>query len=216
MSWPTLSEFSGSAPRPTAVKSPQQRWENGYKHDIQSVPGTRERWATCWLVGDPEFKSLQNPSDHHHALAGGKVYVLQCRQLFISSWPASTLVFPQVAQARNMSIGEHRLALLRNIRNIRICKGKKNYRFCNLRKWKDFNKKMLTLLKMFVTSLLCGPWADLWPVYGFLCKRFSLYMKVYQGWALQPSSPTDPLNEKGRKFASTAPIASKFCLGNTR
>ena len=51
--------------------------------------------------------------------------MLQCRQLFISSWPASTLVFPQVAQARNMSIGEHRLALLRNIRNIRICMGKK-------------------------------------------------------------------------------------------
>ena len=127
-----------------------------------------------WLVGDPEFKSLQNPSDHHHALAGGKVYVLQCRQLFISSWPASTLVFPQVAQARNMSIGEHRLALLRNFRNIRICMGKKNYRFCNLRKWKDFNKKILTLLKMCVTSLLCGQWADLWPVYGFLCKQYIL------------------------------------------
>ena len=33
----------------------------------------------------------------------------------------------QVAQARNMSIGEHRpsLALLRNIQNIRICMGKK-------------------------------------------------------------------------------------------
>ena len=33
----------------------------------------------------------------------------------------------QVAQARNMSIGEHRraLALLHNIRNIRICMGKK-------------------------------------------------------------------------------------------
>ena len=127
-----------------------------------------------WLVGDPEFKSLQNPSDHHHALAGGKVYVLQCHQLFISSWPASTLVFPQVAQARNMSIGEHRLALLRNFRNIRICMGKKNYRFCNLRKWKDFNKKILTLLKMCVTSLLCGQWADLWPVYGFLCKQYIL------------------------------------------
>ena len=38
---------------------------------------------------------------------------------------------------------------------------------------------------MCVTSLLCGPRADLWPFYGFLCKRFSLYIKVYQGWALQ-------------------------------
>ena len=38
---------------------------------------------------------------------------------------------------------------------------------------------------MCVTSLLSGPRADLWPFYGFLCKRFSLYIKVYQGWALQ-------------------------------
>ena len=30
--------------------------------------------------------------------------------------------------------------------------GKKTYRFCNLRKWKDFNKKQLTLPKMCVTS----------------------------------------------------------------
>ena len=44
-------------------------------------------------------------------------------------------------------------ALLRSIQNIRICMGKKTYRFCNLRKWKDFNKKQLTLLKMCVTSL---------------------------------------------------------------
>ena len=36
------------------------------------------------------------------------------------------------------------------------------------------NKKQLTLLKMCVTSLLCGPRADLWPFYGLLCKRFSL------------------------------------------
>ena len=39
-------------------------------------------------------------------------------------------------------------------------------------------KKQLTLLKMCVTSLLCGPRADLWPIYGFLCKRFSLYIEV--------------------------------------
>ena len=37
-------------------------------------------------------------------------------------------------------------------------------------------KKQLTLLKMCVTSLLCGPRADLWPFCGFLCKRFSLYI----------------------------------------
>ena len=29
---------------------------------------------------------------------------------------------------------------------------------------------------MCVTSLLCGPWADLWPFNGLYCKRFSLYI----------------------------------------
>ena len=38
---------------------------------------------------------------------------------------------------------------------------KKAYDSCNLRKWKDFNKKQFPLLKMCVTSLLCGPRADL-------------------------------------------------------
>ena len=33
---------------------------------------------------------------------------------------------------------------------------------------------------MFVTSLLCGPRADLWPFYGFLCKRFSLYSLFFR------------------------------------
>ena len=94
--------------------------------------------------------------------------------------------------------------------------GKKPYRFSNLRKRKDFIKKQLTLLKMCVTSLLCGPWADLWPFYGFLFEWFSLYIKVYQGWALQRSGSTDPPKENGREFAPTAPIASKFRLGNTR
>ena len=28
---------------------------------------------------------------------------------------------------------------------------------------------------MCVTSLLCGPWADLWPFFGLYCKRFPLY-----------------------------------------
>ena len=40
-------------------------------------------------------------------------------------------------------------------------------------------KKQLTLHKTCVTSLLGGPWDDLWPFYGFLCERFSLYIKVY-------------------------------------
>ena len=57
--------------------------------------------------------------------------------------------------------------------------GKKTYRFCNLRNERiSKKKKQLTLLKMYVTSILCGPRADLWPFYWFLCKRFSLYIKV--------------------------------------
>ena len=33
---------------------------------------------------------------------------------------------------------------------------------------------------MCVTSLLCGPQADLWPFHGVLCKRFSLpYESLY-------------------------------------
>ena len=109
---------------------------------------------------------------------------------------------------------EHRRtsALLRNIRNITICMGKKPIVSVTY----ENERKQLTLLKMCVTSLLCDPRADLWPFYGFLCKRFSLYIKVYQGWALQRSGSTDPPKENGRKFAPTAPIASKFRLGNTR
>ena len=65
--------------------------------------------------------------------------------------------------------------------------GKKNI-VSDLRKWKDFNKKQLTLLKMCVKSLLCGPRADLWPFYGFLCKRFPLYIKVnlFECYATMP------------------------------
>ena len=42
---------------------------------------------------------------------------------------------------------------------------------------------------MCVTSLLCGPLAVFWPFYGFLCTRFSLYIK-------------------GRKSAATFPVRS--------
>ena len=32
-----------------------------------------------------------------------------------------------------------------------------------------------------VTSLLCGPWADLWPFCGLYCKWFPLYTKPLYG-----------------------------------
>ena len=90
---------------------------------------------------------------------------------------------------------EHRRTsvLLHNIWNIRICRGKKTYCFCNLRKWKDFNKKQLTLLKMCVTSLLCSPWADLWPFFGCLGKWFSLYINVFSHTNLYISNVTRPM-----------------------
>ena len=46
----------------------------------------------------------------------------------------------------------------------------------------SIKKKQLTLLKMCVTSLLCSPQADLWAFYGFLCKRFSLYIKKFPSY----------------------------------
>ena len=49
---------------------------------------------------------------------------------------------------------------------------KKTYRFRNLRKLKDFNKKRLTLYKICVTFLLCGPWADLWRFMGCTVNGF--------------------------------------------
>ena len=62
----------------------------------------------------------------------------------------------QVAQAR----------ILRNIQNIRICMGKKPIVSVTYENERISIKKQLTLLKMCVSSLLCDPWADLWPFYG--------------------------------------------------
>ena len=80
----------------------------------------------------------------------------------------TTQVKPQVAPARNMSIGDKRHCCVTS--KYKDLYGKKIYRFCNLRKWKDFNKKQLTLLKMCVTWSKGRFMAILW----FLCKPFSL------------------------------------------
>ena len=45
--------------------------------------------------------------------------------------------------------------------------GKKPFVYVTNENEKISIKKQLTLLKMRVTSLLCGPRADLWPFYGF-------------------------------------------------
>ena len=55
--------------------------------------------------------------------------------------------------------------------------GKKDYRFCNLRKCKDFNKKVDLIFHKMCGRLSCvvhGPiYSRFMP--GFYCKRFSLY-----------------------------------------
>ena len=46
--------------------------------------------------------------------------------------------------------------------------GKKTYRFCNLRKWKDFNKNSLPYLKrvLHLSFVVHG------PIYGFYVNGF--------------------------------------------
>ena len=62
--------------------------------------------------------------------------------------------------------------MLRNIRNIRICMGKKPIVSLT---YENERISIKNSLKMCVTSLLCDPWAHIWPLYGLYCKRFSLY-----------------------------------------
>ena len=54
--------------------------------------------------------------------------------------------------------------------------GKKTYRFVTYENERIAIKNRVTLLKMCVTYLLCGPRADLWPVYvsfmGFYVNGF--------------------------------------------
>ena len=57
---------------------------------------------------------------------------------------------------------EHRRALLCNVQNIRICMGKKPIVSVTYENERISIKKQLTLIKMCVTSLPCGPQADLW------------------------------------------------------
>ena len=100
-------------------------------------------------------------------------------------------------------------ALLRNIQNIRICMGEKTFCFCNQRKWKDFNKKQFTLLKMCVTSLLCSPRADLSTFSGFLCKRLSLYINVYPGGGgVLPHITLAPRANQRSQISATSPVWS--------
>ena len=127
-------------------------------------------------------------------------------------------IFYSIVAGSPSSKYEHRWAsaLLRNIQNIRICMGKKPVVSVTYENERISIKSSLPYLKC-VLRLSCVVHG---PIYcrfiGFLCKQFSLYIKVYQGWALQWSGSTDPPKKNGQKFAPAAPITSKFRLGNTR
>ena len=102
-----------------------------------------------------------------------------------------TSMAAQVAQARNMSIGEHRRAwaLLRNIRNIRICMGKKPIVSVTYENERISIKNSLPYLKC-VESLLCDPRADLWPFYGFLCREKTVNIKTHKTGINRPVDHT--------------------------
>ena len=68
----------------------------------------------------------------------------------------------------------------------------------------------------YIKCVLRLSWVVHAPFYGLYSKRSSLYIKVYQGWGLHRSGPTDPPKVNGRKFAPTASVASKSRLGNRR
>ena len=105
----------------------------------------------------------------------------------------------QVGQAQNMSISKHRYCCV-TFEIYGFVWGKITYHFCNLWKWKDFNKKQLTLHTMSVTSFLCaGLWAVLWPFIGCSVNSFLSIYKVYQGWGFQRSGPKDPSKENSCK-----------------
>ena len=114
-----------------------------------------------------------------------------------------------------MSIGEHGHCCHSKYKDLY---GKKTYRFCITYENERISiKSGLPPLKC-VLRLSCVVHG---PIYGrfmgfYVINRFSLYIKVYQGWGLQQSCPTDPPKENGRNFAPTTAVASKFRLGNTQ
>ena len=60
---------------------------------------------------------------------------------------------------------------------------------------------------MCVTSILSGPRADLWPFYGFLCKQFSLYIKITNGKGNYRVLPRRNLEAIGAVGANLRPFS---------
>ena len=122
------------------------------------------------------------------------------------------ILVPQVAQARNISIGEHRRCCVTLISKYKDLYGKEPTVSVTYENERISIKNSLPYIK----CVLRLSWVVHAPFYGLYSKRASLHIKVYQGWGLQRSGPTDPPKENGRKFAPMAPVASKFRLGNRR
>ena len=97
---------------------------------------------------------------HLREIFYGTLIFQQSSMICIGRHVRGHTVAPQVAQARNMNIGEHRHCCVTF--KIWGFVWEKTYRFCNLRKWKDFNKNSLPYLK-FVFRLSCVVHG---PIYG--------------------------------------------------
>ena len=120
------------------------------------------------------FKELQNESEYHWPTiyrTGAAVVstITSLQHIYNTGSPSSKY--------------DHRRASaqLRNIRNVRICMGKKPI-FSVSYEWNAFNKKNSLPYIKCVTSFLCGPWADLRSFYGLYCKRFSLRDGPLEKW----------------------------------
>ena len=70
----------------------------------------------------------------------------------------------------------------------------------------------------YIKCVLRLSWVLHGPIYGLFmgCTVNGFLSTVSLLVVLQGSGPTDPSTENGRKFATTAPVASKFRLGNRR
>ena len=107
-------------------------------------------------------------------------------------------------------------ALLRNIRNIRICMGKKPIASVTYENETISIKNSVPYIKcvLHLSCVVYGP--SYGRFMGCIIKCFLSIYKVYQVLGFYRTSPTDPPKENDRKFAPVAPIATKFRLGNTR
>ena len=126
------------------------------------------RWKSKWDTTLRLFGSFQLVSVLHgrSSFVEGNWFEFTSPEFWAYLSKPWTDLFAHVHTGSPSSKYEHRraLALLRNIKNIRICMGKKPIVSLTYENERISIKKQLTLLKMCVTSLLCGPRADLWQI----------------------------------------------------